>query len=254
MQGPSTAICVVSYDGGEDLWRPFFDAFHAAWPDCPLPLYLVTNHKTYADTGYVTSLKTGEDIDWSTNMLKALDLIPHDRVLFIFDDFLPRHIDGAGVLQHIATATAQDWPYLTLYPNNYRRAQVSRDIQQIAEQGVYRCTLVYGLFRKDYLAALLKPGENAWEFEIESGKRARGTPLYSVSKPLFKHYHLLRKGMWMRPGYPKVAQSYPLDTTRPVESIPAYIKREIKEWLFRKYHRLMPPALIERRESRRKPD
>lgn len=252
MHGQHAAICVVSYDGGEDLWQPFFDAFHDAWPDCPLPLFLVTNNKIYHDTKTVTSLQTGEDIDWSTNMIKALEMIPQERVLFIFDDFLPRTINVDRILQHIDTAVSRDWDYLTLYPNNYRRERVADGIQQIAEHGIYRCTLVYGLFRKRFLLEILKAGENAWEFEIEGGKRARGTQLFSISRPVFKHYHLLRKGTWMRPGYPIVASAYPLADNRPVETVPAYIQREVKEWLFRKYHRWMPPKYIERREKRRK--
>jgi len=247
------AICVLSYDGASDLWAPWFDAFAEAWPDCPLPLYLLTNHKHFETAHRVETLAIGEDRDWSSNLLAALDRIDQDYVLFSFDDFIPRSIDRTRVLHFLSRAVENDWPYLTLYPNNYRTAKVEPGVRRIAEKGIYRCTLVYGLFRKQTVRELLIPGENAWEFEIESGKRARGIPLFSIDQPVFRHYHLLRKGKWMRPGYPIIARKYPLDTSRPVETRMGYALREAKEWLFRKYHRWIPPHLIERLESRRRP-
>lgn len=245
------AVCVVSFDGSCDLWPPFFDTLDAAWPDCSLPLYLVSNFKTYDGPHDVRTLAIGEDRDWSSNILKALEGIKERHVLFIFDDFMMRSIDVERLTYYLGRAVQNDWPYLTLHPNNYMKERIEPGIRRISEHGVYRCTLVYGIFRKDALSTLLKPGENAWEFEIESGVRARGMPLYSVDRKIFRHYHLLRKGVWMRPGYPKFATRYALNASRPVESFAGYIQREFKEWLFRKYHRVMPGQLIERRETRR---
>lgn len=249
---PDVAICILSFDGASDLWNPFFDAFAESWPDCPLPVYLVTNHKTYESVYNIVSLPIGQDVDWSTNLLAALDMISQTRVLFIFDDFMPRAIDTHAVMDHIKTAQAHDWPYLTLYPNNYRREVVAPGIRRIADAGVYRCTLVYGLFHKDALSSLLVPGENAWEFEIESGRRTDTMPLYSIDKPVFQHYHLLRKGMWMRQGYNQVVGRYDFEVDRPVESYLAMVRRETKEWLFRTYHRWVSPSLIEKLEKRRR--
>lgn len=246
------AICVLSYDGASDLWAPFFDAFAEAWPDCPLPLYLLTNHKEFDTPHRVKSLAIGEDRDWSSNLLAALERIEQDYILFTFDDFIPRAVDAPRILHFLSRAIENDWPYLTLYPNNYRNERVEPGVRRIAEHGIYRCTLVYGVFKKQTIIDLLVPGENAWEFEIESGKRARNIPLHSIERPVFRHYHLLRKGMWMRPGYPIIARRYPLNADRPVESETGYMLRETKEWLFRKYHRWAPPALIERLESRRR--
>lgn len=251
--GPGgAAVCVVSFDGSSDLWPPFFDALADCWPDNPLPVYLMTNYKTYKGPHNVRTLATGEDLDWSSNLLAALERIEERHILFIFDDFLLRRIDVARLRHFLGRALDGDWPYLTLHPNNYREGRVEPGVRRISEHGVYRCTLVYGIFRKDILAELLVPGENAWQFEIESGIRARGLPLYSVNKRIFRHYHLLRKGKWMRPGYPiLVKNNYELNTDRPVESYFGYLGRETKEWVFRKYHRLMPGWLIERHERRR---
>lgn len=248
----SVAICVLSYDGASELWQPFFDHFFKAWPDCPYPTYLLTNYKNF-DHEKVTSLQTQEDIDWTSNLKIALGMMPEQRVLFLFDDFLLLNIDTQTLQFHIEQAVKNDWPYLTLYPNNHRTEQLLPNVSKISEDGVYRCTLVYGLVQKDFLLGMLKDGENAWEFEIYGGQRTHGTQLLSVDNKIFKFHHLLRKGVWMYAGYNYLKSlNYQLDESRPVETYFAYLKRETKEFLFRQYQRRMPPKLIEKIDKRRK--
>lgn len=247
----NVAVCVLSFDGFSDLWKPFFDHFYSAWSQCPYPVYLVANHKTF-DHPQVTTVLTGCDIDWSTNLRTAVTSIPEERILFLFDDWLPIEIDGRSAQFHIEQAVANDWPYLTLYPNNYRTRKVAPDISEISKDGIYRCTLLDGLIRKDFLLDLLIDGENAWEFELRGGQRARETVLYSVDKRIFRHHHLIRKGVWMRRGYQYLMKRrYVINQDRPVETFPAFLLREGKEFLFRQYHRRTPPKLIEYLESRR---
>ena len=251
-QPTGAALCVLSFDGASDLWHPFFDGLKSAWPDLDLPIYLVTNYKEYAGAYSVTTLAIGEDVDWSSNLLRALKRIKERHILFIFDDFVLRSANNSKIRQYLDQAIANDWPYLTLHPNNYMTEKVAPGVRAISEYGIYRCTLVYGIFRKDILREVLEPGENAWEFEIESGARLRGVPLRSADAKVFRHYHLLRKGTGLRPGYPVLAKRYDLRCDRPVESRIEYAVREIKEWIFRCYHRTLPPRWIEWRENRRR--
>lgn len=248
----NAAVCVLSFDGASDLWEPMFDALEANWPQRGVPTYLLTNFKQYSGPHDVKTLAIGEDVDWSSNLLLALEQIPEEHILFIFDDFIPREIDVARLEHFMGLAVKNRWGYLTLHPNNYLEERVSEGVRRISEHGVYRCTLLYGIFRKDLLIDLLEPGESAWDFEIESGIRARGKNLLSIERKVFRHYHLLRKGVWMRPGYPKLARKYALDDSRPVESFFGYLRRETKEWVFRTYHRTMPGKLIEQFEARRR--
>ncbi|MEO9470561.1 hypothetical protein [Parasphingorhabdus sp.] len=250
-QRPNIAICILSFDGFSDLWAPFFQQFFETWPDCPYSLYLLANHKTL-DDDRVTTICIGDDIDWSTNLQTALPHIKEERVLFIFDDFFLVNLDVKQLQMHFEQAERHDWPYLTLYPNNYREETVDRDVRRINKSGIYCCTLVYGLIRKDYLSRLLKKGETAWEFEINVGQRVGAERLLSADRQIFWHRHLLRKGVWMRPGYNLMKQkNYPIDPSRPVETRWAFMVRETKEFLFRQYHRRLPPALITRLERRR---
>jgi len=247
----SVAICVLSFDGASELWQPFFDHFFQAWDNCPYNVYLLTNYIEFGHSK-VTSVPIGEDVDWSSNLRKGLSIISEERILFIFDDFLLLKIDTSAAQKHISQFVKNDWPYLTLYPNNHRVKNITPNISRISEDGVYRCTLVYGLIKKNFLKNLLVDGESAWEFEINGGKRTNRTTLLSVDKKIFTHHHLLRKGVWMRPGYLRLKKmNYLLDTSRKVETFFEYLARETKEFIFRLYHRNMPRKLIEKLERRR---
>lgn len=41
------AVVVASCDAYADLWEPFFRLFRRYWPDCPYPVYLGSNFRTY---------------------------------------------------------------------------------------------------------------------------------------------------------------------------------------------------------------
>ncbi len=40
------AILVCSCDKYADVWEPFFKLFFKFWPDCPYPIYLLSNYLT----------------------------------------------------------------------------------------------------------------------------------------------------------------------------------------------------------------
>jgi hypothetical protein len=68
---PDASILVVSCDGYQDLWKPFFSCFLKYWPDCPFPVYLGSNNLTYPDCR-VRSLAIEIYIDYSSNLIKML--------------------------------------------------------------------------------------------------------------------------------------------------------------------------------------
>src|SRR3989344_9116599 len=80
------AIVVSSFDGFVDLWEPFFTLLFRYWPDCPYPIYLISNSKTY-DHPRVTTVAIGEDGKWANNLFIALDQIPATHIIYMQDDY-----------------------------------------------------------------------------------------------------------------------------------------------------------------------
>jgi len=75
------AILVSSFDGFSDLWSPFFMLFWRYWPDCPYPVYLISNNKIY-ENPRITTIMVGEDRHWSGNFITALYRVPHSVIIY----------------------------------------------------------------------------------------------------------------------------------------------------------------------------
>ena len=74
------AIVVISFDGYKDLWDTFFECYEKFFPDCMLPIYLITNHEIPAYP-HVTVVTTGDEVSWSRRVRSALKKIPEDTLL-----------------------------------------------------------------------------------------------------------------------------------------------------------------------------
>ena len=86
------SIIVSSCDKYSELWEPHFTQLFKYWPSLKkendfIPLLLITNHKRYYDSR-VINVVIGEDISWSDNMLKALEMVKTKYVVILLDDFI----------------------------------------------------------------------------------------------------------------------------------------------------------------------
>lgn len=112
----STALLVVSCDAYQDLWGPFFTLLFRYWPDCPYRVFLGSNDAIYPDRR-VAPLAIGEDRNWSSNLLKMLELIPSDGVLLLQEDFLiDRPVQTERITQLIGYAEVKQAACLRLMP------------------------------------------------------------------------------------------------------------------------------------------
>ena len=68
------AIVVISFDGYKDLWDTFFECYEKFFPDCMLPIYLITNHEIPAYP-HVTVVTTGDEVSWSRRVRSALQTV-----------------------------------------------------------------------------------------------------------------------------------------------------------------------------------
>ena len=86
MQTINCTILVMSSDGYEDCWSPFFQLKDKYWKDCPYETYVATETK---DCKYAKTLKHNYPIDqWTTRIREALKEIKTKYVLLMVDDFL----------------------------------------------------------------------------------------------------------------------------------------------------------------------
>jgi hypothetical protein len=192
------SVLVLSFDGFSELWPPFFDSFFSVWRDCPFQVNLLTNSKSF-DHPKVNSLQVGADVSWSDNLIKALSIIQNDYVLLFYEDAFLTGIDETHLKKAIHYCTTNNLDSLLLRLSEFRgKKKVESDIYRVNRAAPYRNSLFVNLIKRTVLLDILKPGENAWQFEIIGNDRSRKYDFYSLSKKIFKYDHAIVKGKWLR--------------------------------------------------------
>ena len=214
------AIVVPSCDKYSDVWPALFGGLKIHWSDCPLPIYLISNHVA-ADRAGVTPILVGKDAPWSQNLIGALDAIPYEYVLLFLDDLvLARAIDNDRVCGLIARCVLEDWNYLRFNPTPAPPNDIpnAEEVASVPAGDWYRSSTILALWKTRVLKAVLNPKETAWEFEIFGSSRTDDYDRWFACKHWNLPYHnLVIKGKLEPRALRRVrSMGIKLDPRRPV--------------------------------------
>lgn len=175
MDSPHVSILISSFDGYSDCWLAVCHGIRKYWPDCPYPVYLMTNHKDFVYPG-ISVLKVGEDTGWSGRMLKALDRIETPYVLYFQEDYwIMAPVDTARVQEYAALMERCGLDYIRFVSNPEPDFDFPEDprLGLIGPTAPYRTSAQVSLWRKQVLTDLIVPGETVWQFEVGGSARSR---------------------------------------------------------------------------------
>lgn len=205
----AVAFMVVSCDKYADLWDPFFHCLRKYWPDCPYPVYLLTNHKSYDAPG-VTVVNIGDDRSYADNLRTALRQIGEPWViLFLEDVFVSEHVDTRRFAAIIAEAQAVPVGYLKISPDlplSYDD-RPGQEIGPIPKGVRYRSAVGLSLYHVNTLNKLLTPGASAWDLDTSTISNELEEPFYALTcraarRPPIVWVHGVIKGRWYWPTIP----------------------------------------------------
>ncbi len=190
------SLLISSFDGYSDLWGLNKMAFDKYWPDCPLEIHLLTNKKDSNIDGF-RSIKTGEDIDWSTNLIKGLSNLSSEYVFLTNDDqIITDHINSDLFLKYLNMCIENNWNCLRFHNSPREFLFVEKMVSKIGKKSEYRTSVKTALFKKSVLIDLLRSGESAWDFETAGSLRSeKYDDFYTMTENLFTHVNLIIKGM-----------------------------------------------------------
>jgi len=196
---------VLSCDKYADLWTPFFQLFRRFWPDCPFPVYLVSN-RLRADIASVHPIQVGDDVSWSDTLAQALRRLDQPYVLLVLDDlFLLKRVPSAEVVALLAWMIGSGANCLRLYPPPPPDQPYDARVGIVSPGTIYRTSTVFSAWRKTTLLELLEPGESAWDFEIAGSARSdRLGGFYSTRRPAVSIVNGVIKGKWRRDALQRV--------------------------------------------------
>ena len=218
-----TCILIASCDAYSDAWAPFFALMQRYWPDCPYPVYLISNQQEAGIPG-VHSLTLNEDRKWAGNMLAALERLPYQRILYLQEDyFLQRPVNNQTIQQVLdfAEQTGAGFIRLAGWPDPELSHVNSLGLGQLAPKQKFRVSLQAGLWQRATLEKLLIDGESGWEMEIQGSERSQSLaePFFAVShlRPIIDYYVFtaILKGKWV-PGALRLCrrEGIDVDTSR----------------------------------------
>ena len=200
----SVALLVSSCDSFFDAWRPFTAFFRKFWNDCPLDLFLITNQLRVCSEG-LQAIPVGEDREWSSNLLVALEKIRQPYVLYFQEDYFlsapvaraPLAEDFAHVIETGADSLcfrARPRPDPGFQPLNDRFGIVPLD-----SDGRTRSQVT--LWKRSALQSILRRGETAWNFEARGSARTQAMQILSYihrdNTPIPYLMSAISRGLWM---------------------------------------------------------
>lgn len=188
-------VLVLSCDRYSSLWNLFFTRWERFWPECPYPVYLLSNQIECERSGVIT-LMTGEDLDWSSNLLSALDQIPQDNLLLMMDDApLNATVDGLAFERLYKRFQNEGLNYLNLKSSPAPNGIGDAEMGELLPGSLYRTALIPCIWKKGVLRNLAIQGETAWHFEILGSERSDQIPNFrSMRYPFFDFLHCIIRG------------------------------------------------------------
>ncbi len=200
---PDTAVVVSSCDPFRDAWAPFFYFFARRWPDCPFPVFLITNHGVYQDP-LVTCIPVGRDRGWASNLTAALDRIAARRIVYLQEDyFVTRAVQTALLLEDLEFATRSGAAYLGLYPiptPDERSFAGHPRIGRVAAAAGMRVSLQAAIWDVAALRSLLRKGETGWDMEKHGSDCSRDMLFLRQNSfdttPLSYFFTAIKRGAW----------------------------------------------------------
>lgn len=198
-------LVVISCDAYKDLWKPFFHCFFKYWPDCPYPIFLASNESKCSDSK-VKSILIGPDKDYASNLISILKQVESQwLILWVEDAFITSKINTSRIKKLIGDAQKDNAVYLKLITST-PWAFVKDKKQEIGPipKGVkYRSGIGLGLWNKETLLKILKPGESAWQIDRSNRSNSFSEPFYALtpnvrSNPPVQVLNSVIKGRWNR--------------------------------------------------------
>jgi len=239
------AVLVNSCDKYADIWPIFFQLFFKYWPDCPYPVYLGSNEKTYDDTR-VTTICVGPDNNWADSAKAMVAKLPTENLLWFLDDyFLWGPVPTERVADLYVRFLKRKANYLRMRPSggsDRLKRVVDDELIELLPGVGYRTSLDNAFWRREALLNLLKPGESPWEMEFHGSRRSdQLSGFYATRNTVFHRTNGLERGKWLRYNLPLLArEGMEVPLGHPVMSWREHLARAIHQNMRRGISPLRP--------------
>ena len=209
-----TIVLISSCDGFLDCWEPMIYSIKKHWPDCPFPIYFVSNYKSSPEKT-VTFLKVGKDLGFASNLKNALKMVDCEYVIYLQEDyFIDNAIDNFSIMNHIQHCKDNNIDLLKIDDYTVLRDNLRIKDTIYCENPIdikYSLDTSAAIWKKSLLEQVCLEGYSGWDFErkIVPYIQAAGIKINSeiIHSSLFPQkgikyvkYTAVTRGRWTRDG------------------------------------------------------
>lgn len=177
-----------SCDKYDDTWRPFFVQLKKFWPEFDMPIYMGAESKSFSFEGFDIRCPLANGpiySQWSERLLKLLEIIESDYILFTLDDFWITQRVNDSVFRRISSYMENDrrmgFVCLKQELKEYSSKKDKESCINCQYPELWRClknksfriTTQFGIWKKSYLVRILRSHESAWYFETRATWRSK---------------------------------------------------------------------------------
>jgi len=194
------SILINTTDSFEDCWFPFFTLFKKYWPEYTGNIYLNTETKTYTHEGLnIISIQNNKNtpnqrITWSECLIRALNVIDDDIILYMQEDYFLKDFVKNDIVEKFVQLMHDNYKIDCIHLTDAGghlglQSTFHHKLHHLISPQRYLTNCQAALWKKSTLLSLIRPYENAWQFEEFGSKRAaKLKPIFlGVSRSFVKH-------------------------------------------------------------------
>ena len=195
------SILIISYDGAEELWRPFSQMWQKYWPDCPFEKILITQNITFVsdscfDRIIPISSKSSEAIYRIKETLKQID---SKYVLVMCDDYILYERPDRNALVNIINMMREK-EIFCVHLDNKKEYVEKLELAEIRNDNFLVSGGVPSIYEKEFVCMLCEKFVNCtmreWELSASRWLQKEKYNIKSVVNSSFKCYHCVLEGYW----------------------------------------------------------
>lgn len=224
-------VIIMSCDGYSDIWEPMTRSLEKFWPDCPFPIYLCSETKSF-DHYKIENIRVGRKMGWSEMLIHVLNELHSENVIYLQEDYILKGATNNEDLNRLLEFFERiNAAYLRLvpYPPPENVDNEELNVGRLEKGSSYRTSLQAAVWDREVFLQMLDPKENGWEFEKNSISRSAQIerPFYSMALnsvdpnknlhtyPLDYYSTAILQGKWQKEAVKMLRKAgIPIDTKK----------------------------------------
>lgn len=163
-------VLIHSCGAYSDLWSGQIEMLNRHWNDRPRTIILTdTNPNDYSFNG-VEIICAGEKKEITDRLEAVLPEIKSEYVFVTLDDYyLLNDVDNDRIEFLLDFMDKNDYDYIRLFKDPAGGKQIESGLRECFiknKKNSYYVNLYQGIWRKSFIEKTLKPGLNAWQYEV----------------------------------------------------------------------------------------